>query len=73
MYYPPVDVTTKKPRVYWLCPECYQWRIKKLDKWLREGYYFFHQIGTTATLEQLGFKSFDEYQKRIDRSNKYFK
>jgi len=72
MYYPPVDATTRKPRVYWLCPDCYQRRMKKLEQWLKEGYYFFHEIGTTATLEQLGYKSFNDYQSMVDRSSRYF-
>ncbi|UCC21100.1 MAG: hypothetical protein JSV62_07440 [Promethearchaeota archaeon] len=66
MYYPPVDVEKENPRFYWLCPECYKLRIEKLEWWMKEGYYYFRDIGTTATLEQLGFKDLDEYMKSLD-------
>jgi len=63
MYYPPVNAKTMKPRTYWLCPECYQRRVEKLDLWLKEGYYYFHQEGVTATLEQLGLEKLEDYYK----------
>lgn len=62
MYYPPIDIKIKKPRAYWLCPECYQKRIEILEQWLRDGYYYFHQSGETATLEQLGLEKLEDYK-----------
>jgi len=66
MYYPPIDSAIERPRIWWLCPECYQQRMKKLDRLLKEGYYYFRDIGTTATLEQLGYRTFDEYLRSLD-------
>ena len=63
LYYPPVDAKTMKPETYWLCPDCYQVHIKKLEEWKKDGYYIFHQDGTVATPEQLGLENLEDYYK----------
>lgn len=63
LYYPPVDVNTRMPNTYWLCPDCYQVHIKKLEEWKKDGYYIF-QDGVVATLEQLGLEKLEDYYKK---------
>lgn len=61
MFYPPVDVRKRPPETYWLCPECYEEEMDDFNYYKDKKYYFFHQDGTFASLEELGIDKLEDY------------
>ncbi len=69
LYHPPVDIKKTPPKTFWLCPDCYEQELSNLKHHKDNNYYFF-QDGTFASLKELGFKTFEEYDLEIQRLNK---
>ena len=61
MYYPPVNVKETPPKTFWLCPECYEKEMDSFNYYQDKKYYFFHQDGTFASLEELGIDKLEDY------------
>ena len=61
--YPPFEKNEAKFDSFWLCPECYESFIAKIEEYKQEGYFYFRNYKIIDSLENLGINSLDDLER----------
>ena len=73
-WYPPLSDEEKARRetlTFWLCLECYEERMRRLEKNKDEKVYHFWEYGFDASLQELGIDKVEDFDKIIEEERKY--
>ena len=73
-YYPPLSESEKAERrkTYWLCPNCYEERMKRIEENKKDKVYIFHEHNFCASLKELGIDKVEDIKDLIEEESKYF-
>lgn len=74
-FYPPLSESEKAEMenlTYWLCPDCYEERMKRVEENIKEKVYDFREYGFCGSLKELGIDKVEDIKELIEEENKYF-